>query len=143
MAQDWDHGPPWESGLEHRQRGRKSGAALSVVIPVDARRAPSPPPVRLTEAEKELWTALIRSRRAGWYLGAEAILESYCRTVTQLHQVEKWLGRMGPDHKRFAEILRLRVALVGQLCSLAVKLKLTPSTRLDRRTPHTGLYPVG
>jgi|SRR5215471_3294070 len=132
---------PWESGLERHQRGRRSTAALSV-IPVDVRRTPSPPPERLTEAEKELWVGLIGSRRANWFAGAEVILECYVRTVSYLHQVEAWLAEVRPDDERYSGLMRIRLGLVGQLSSLAVKLRLTPSARLDRRTPPTGLFPV-
>jgi hypothetical protein len=111
-------------------------------VPVDIRRTPSPPPERLTAGEKVLWEELIASRRANWFAGAEAILECYCTTVSQLHRVETWLGQMQPDHERYGELLRIRLALVGQLSSLAVKLRLTPSSRLDRRTPHIGMAPV-
>jgi hypothetical protein len=85
---------------------------------------------------------LIASRRANWFAGAEAILECYCTTVSHLQQVETWLGQMQPDHERYVELVRLRLGLVGQLASLAVKLRLVPSSRLDRRTPPTGLSPV-
>jgi hypothetical protein len=78
IRESWDQGPPWAS-VEHLQRGRRSAAALGVV-PVDVRRTPSPPPERLTAAEKELWAELIASRRANWFAGSEAILECYCTT---------------------------------------------------------------
>ena len=61
---------------------------------------------------------------------------------SHLQQVETWLGQMQPDHERYGELMRIRLALVGQLSSLAVKLRLTPSSRLDRRTPPVGLFPV-
>lgn len=131
---------PWES-VEHRQRGRRSAAALSV-IPVDVRRTPSPPPERLTEAEKALWQELISSRRPNWFAGAEGILECYVTTFSHYRQAEAWLGQMQPDDERYVELMRLRLGLVGQLCSLATKLRLVPSSRLDRRTPPVGLFPV-
>jgi hypothetical protein len=131
---------PWES-VEPRQRGRRSAAALGVV-PVDVRRTPSPPPERLTEAERFLWQELIASRRANWFAGAEAILECYCTTVSHLQRVEAWLAEVRPDDERYVELMRIRLGLVGQLSSLAVKLRLTPSSRLDRRTPHIGVAPV-
>jgi hypothetical protein len=137
----WDHGPPWESGREHHQLGRRSAAALSV-IPVDVRRTPSPPDARLSEAEKELWADLISSRRPNWFAGAEVILECYVTTFSHYRQAEAWLAEVRPDDERYVELMRLRLGLVGQLCSLAVKLRLVPSARLDRRTPPTGLFPV-
>src|SRR5215471_19562689 len=132
---------PWESGLERHQRRRRSAAALSV-IPVDVRRTPSPPPERLTEAEKALWQELISSRRPNWFAGAEGILECYVTTFSHYRQAEAWLGQMQPDDERYVELMRLRLGLVGQLCSLATKLRLVPSSRLDRRTPPAGLFPV-
>jgi hypothetical protein len=131
---------PWES-VEHRQRGRRSAAALSV-IPVDGRRTPSPPPERLTAAEKELWADLISSRRPNWFSGSEGILECYVTTFSHYRQMEVWLGQMQRDDERYVELARLRLALIGQLCSLATKLRLVPSSRLDRRTPPVGLFPV-
>jgi hypothetical protein len=131
---------PWES-VERLQRGRRSAAALSV-IPVDGRRTPSPPPERLTAAEKELWADLISSRRPNWFSGSEGILECYVTTFSHYRQMEVWLGQMQRDDERYVELARLRLALIGQLCSLATKLRLVPSSRLDRRTPPVGLFPV-
>jgi hypothetical protein len=130
---------PWE--FEHRQRGRRSAAALGVV-PVDVRRTPAPPPARLSEAERALWVEVISSRRANWFSGSEGILECYVTTFSHYRQVEAWLDQMQRDDQRYLELARLRLGLVGQLCSLAVKLRLTPSSRLDRRTPHIGVAPV-
>jgi len=70
------------------------------------------------------------------------ILECYVTTVSHLHRVEAWFAEVRPDDERYVELMRLRLGLVGQLSSLAVKLRLVPSSRLDRRTPHTGLSPV-
>jgi hypothetical protein len=102
-----------------RKRGRVSGAALAVVPAddIDVRLGRPPAPEPLFAEERELWERLTFGRRPGWFTGAEAILESYVVTVTQ----------------------RQAVALTA---SLATKLKLVPSSRLDRRTPQDGELPV-
>jgi hypothetical protein len=128
-----------------RKPGRVSGAALTVVPPdeIDVRRGRPPAPERLSEAECALWEKLTFSRRPGWFAGAEAILESYVMTVLQVQQLEAALRKAKPiAGARHARLTRMHRHAVVLAASLATKLKLVPSSRLDRRTPQDGDLPV-
>src|SRR5262249_46119147 len=77
------------------QAGRVSGAALTVVpaAELDVRVGRPPAPERLSDEERELWQRLTFSRRPGWFSGAEAILESYVTTVSQVQRLEAALRK--------------------------------------------------
>src|SRR5262245_16332460 len=78
-----------------RKRGRISAAALTVVPTeeVDVRRGRPPAPERLSEPERALWEKLTFSRRPGWFLGAEELLESYVMTTIGCQQIEAALRK--------------------------------------------------
>jgi hypothetical protein len=128
-----------------RKRGRVSGAALTVVptAELDVRVGRPPAPERLSDEERELWGKLTFSRRPGWFSGAEAILESYVTTVSQVQRLEAALRKAKPGagerYQRLARVHRQSVALAATLAS---RLRLTPSTKLDKRTPTDGDMPV-
>jgi hypothetical protein len=128
-----------------RKRGRVSGAALTVVptAELDVRVGRPPAPERLSDEERELWGKLTFSRRPGWFSGAEAILESYVTTVSQVQRLEAALRKAKPGagerYQRLARVYRQSVALAATLAS---RLRLTPSTKLDKRTPTDGELPV-
>jgi hypothetical protein len=128
-----------------RKPGRVSAAALTVVPPeeIDVRRGRPAAPERLSEAERDLWKRLTFSRRPGWFAGAEAILESYVVAVTQAQLIEAALRKAKPiAGARHARLARMHRQAVAVTASLATKLKLVPSSRLDRRTPQDGNLPV-
>jgi hypothetical protein len=128
-----------------RKRGRISAAALTVVPPdeIDVRRGRPVPPERLTAEERELWERLTFARRPGWFTGAEAILESYVCTTMQVQEFEAALRKARPvAGARYAKLARMHRQAVVLAASLATKLKLVPSSRLDRRTPQDGELPV-
>lgn len=128
-----------------RKRGRVSGAALTVVPvgEIDVRLGRPPAPERLSEAERALWERLIYSRRPGWFSGAEEVLESYVVAVSQVQRIEAALRKAKPGvSERYQKLLRMHRQAVALTASLATKLKLVPSSRLDRRTPQDGELPV-
>jgi hypothetical protein len=89
---------------------RKSGyaSAASKMAPsvvVDVRQERPEPPVRLSGDGKALWRDLVESRRAQWFRGAEAALESYVVAVLNCRKLEAALrdapgidARFGKDH---------------------------------------------
>src|SRR6516164_3331561 len=81
-----------------RKRGRVSAAALTVVPAdeIDVRLGRPPAPERLSDEERALWEKLTFSRRPGWFSGAEAILESYVTTVSQVQRLEAALRKAKP-----------------------------------------------
>ena len=129
-----------------RKRGRVSGAALAVIPAdeIDVRLGRPPAPEGLSDQERALWERLTFSRRPGWFSGAEAILESYVVAVTQVQMIEAALRKADPGiDERFQKLMRMHRQSVALTASLATKLKLVPSSRLDRRTPQDGDLPVG
>ena len=127
-----------------RKRGRISGAALTVVPAdeIDVRLGRPSPPERLSELERQLWDKLTSSRRPGWFSGAEEVLESYVTTVLQVQKMEAELRQASPLDAEYRTLLRLHRQTAALALSLAVRLRLTPSTKLDRRTPQDGELPV-
>jgi hypothetical protein len=129
-----------------RKRGRVSAAALTVVPAdeIDVRLGRPPAPERLSAEERALWEKLTFSRRPGWFSGAEAILESYVTTVSQVQRLEAALRKAKPGTSdRYQRLARMHRQSVGLCATLATRLRLTPSSKLDKRTPTDGELPVG
>ena len=64
-------------------------------------------------------------------------------TVTQVQMIEAALRKAKPGmSERYQKLLRMHRQAVAVTASLATKLKLVPSSRLDRRTPQDGDLPV-
>ena len=129
-----------------RKRGRVSGAALTVVptTELDVRVGRPPAPERLSAEERELWERLTFSRRPGWFSAAESLLESYVTTTLQCQRLEAALRKAKPGtSERYQKLARTHRQSVALAASLATKLRLVPSSKLDRRTPQHGELPVG
>jgi hypothetical protein len=128
-----------------RKRGRVSGAALTVVpAAVDVRVGRPPPPERLSDEERALWEKLTFSRRPGWFSGAESLLESYVTTTIHCQRLEAALRKAKPGTgERYQKLARMHRQSVGLCATLASRLRLTPSAKLDKRTPTDGDLPVG
>jgi len=129
-----------------RKRGRVSGAALAVVRAeeTDVRRGRPPAPERLSKTERELWERLTFSRRPGWFLGAETLLESFVITTIQCQEIETALRKAkpvpGPQYQKLARLHRATVALAA---TLATRLRLTPHSKIHKTQPTDGDLPVG
>jgi 8-oxo-dGTP pyrophosphatase MutT (NUDIX family) len=129
-----------------RKRGRVGAAALTVVPAdeLDVRLGRPPAPERLSAAERELWEKLTFTRRPGWFSGAEGILESYVVTTLHCQRLEAALRKAKPGtSERYQKLARLHRQSVGLCATLATRLRLTPSAKLDKRTPTDGELPVG
>jgi hypothetical protein len=78
-----------------------------------------------------------------WFAGSEAILESYVVTVAQVQRIEAALRKARPSiGERYQKLVRVHRQSVALAASLATKLRLVPSSKLDRRTPQDGELPV-
>jgi hypothetical protein len=129
-----------------RKRGRISGAALAVIpgAEIDVRLGRPPPPERLSQPEKDLWQRLVSSRRPQWFSGRLEILETYVVTISQVQRLEVAL-RKAPAGigERYLRLLRAHRQAAGLASLLATRLRLTPGSKLDTRTPTDGDLPVG
>src|SRR5262249_19520050 len=145
-ATDDDPIASWQERVStFRKRGRVSGAALAVVPAdeIDVRLGRPPAPERLSDEERELWDRLTFSRRPGWFSGAESLLESYVVMVSQVQRLEAVLRKAKPGTSdRYQRLARLHRQSVALAASLATRLRLTPSSKLDKRTPTDGELPV-
>jgi len=130
-----------------RKRGRVGAAALTVVpaaaAEIDVRVGRPPTPERLSDEERALWEKLTFSRRPGWFSGAESLLESYVTTAIHCQRLEVALRKAKPGTSdRYQRLARLHRQSVALAASLATRLRLTPSSKLDKRTPTDGELPV-
>jgi hypothetical protein len=145
-ATDDDPIASWQDRVSTlRKRGRVSGAALTVIptAELDVRVGRPPAPERLSDEERALWEKLTFSRRPGWFSGAESLLESYVTTVSQVQRLEAALRKAKPGaSERYQRLARLHRQSVGLCATLASRLRLTPSSKLDKRTPTDGELPV-
>ena len=140
---------PIASWQEHvgtiRKRGRVGAAALTVVPAgeIDVRLGRPPAPERLSDEERARWEKLTLSRRPGWFSGAESLLESYVVTVSQVQQLEAALRKAKPGaSERYQKLARLHRQSVALAATLATRLRLTPSSKLDKSQPTDGELPV-
>src|SRR5262249_665740 len=110
---------------------------------IDVRVGRPPAPERLSAEERELWGKLTFARRPGWFSGAEGILESY--VVTRLHcqRLEAALRKAKPGtSERYQRLTGLYRQLTALAATLATRLRLTPSSKLDKSQPTDGELPV-
>src|SRR5262249_5619492 len=127
-----------------RKRGRVGAASLTVVPAdeIDVRLGRPPAPERLSAEERALWEKLTFSRRPGWFSGAESLLESYVTTTLHCQRLAAALRKAKPGtSERYQKLTRLHRQLTTLAATLATRLRLTPSSKLDRRTPTDGEAP--
>jgi len=128
-----------------RKRGRVSAAALTVVPAgeIDVRLGRPPASERLSDEERELWERLTFSRRPGWFSGAESLLESYVTAAIYCRRLEATLRKAKPGTSdRYQRLARLHRQSVALAATLATRLRLTPSSKLDKSQPPDGDMPV-
>ena len=99
--------------------------------------------LHVLDEERALWEKLTFSRRPGWFSGAESLLESYVTTAIHCQRLEAALRKAKPSTSdRYQRLARMHRQSVALAASLATRLRLTPSSKLDKRTPTDGELPV-
>lgn len=120
-------------------RGRKSAAALAVAAPVQELQKLPEPPSYLTPEQEDVWRLVVASR-GGDLIAPESfpVLVEYCRQVISANQVAAQLDAFDPEWakddeglKRWDKLLAMQDRLAGKVASLAAKLRLTPSSRVQ------------
>lgn len=116
-------------------RGRKSEAELKVVQVNDADRRDPPP--SLTEDEAAIWKSIMASLPADWFRPSDwPILAAYSQTAVQY---EKATTEMADEPLTLKDmngrvykhpLLAIQHTAALRLASLAVKLRLCPSSRM-------------
>ncbi len=105
-------------------------------------RPPAPAPDYLTTEQAATWDAIMRSS-AGNLIAPEAypVLAGYCRAISAAASVAKMVDEFDPAEakqpdgfRKWSKLLAMQERLEGKVASLAVKLRITPSTRIQPRT---------
>lgn len=120
-------------------RGRKSAASLAVATPAQELQRLPEPPSYLTPEQEDVWRLVVASR-GGDLIAPESfpVLVEYCRQVISANQVAAQLDAFDPEWakddeglKRWDKLLAMQDRLAGKVASLAGKLRLTPSSRVQ------------
>jgi hypothetical protein len=117
-----------------RKRGKKSTASLSVVAPDVMLQQPEPPK-RLTREQKAIWNDIVEKVRPGWFYSSEILLELYVTTVSHQRQLESFLRDAEPGSSRHFELIRMHRTVALAAGALALKLRLTVRSTVDRYAP--------
>ena len=121
------------------QRGRKSAASVAVSVIDSPLDAFPQAPAYLSPEQDEIWRTVIASR-GGDLISPESypVLVEYCRAVIGANQVASQLDSFSPDWakddeglKRWDKLLAMQDRLAKTVASLAAKLRLTPSSRVQ------------
>jgi hypothetical protein len=117
------------------QRGRTSGAALSVVAGTDIDGRPKPPS-DLTEFQREVWERTVANEAADVFRTAalQQLLKEYCRHVETADRLSKQVDRatdVGSNlsYQDIDCLLRMRDRETKALADKATKLRLTNQSR--------------
>jgi hypothetical protein len=128
-----------------RKPGRISKAAASAIIPadeIDVHRGRPPAPERLSAEERGLWERLTYSRRPRWFAGSETLLESFVVATLHCQKLEAAMREAEPIGEGYQRLVRTHRQTTMLCATLATRLRLTPSSKLDKRTPTDGELPV-
>lgn len=117
-------------------RGRKSGAALSVVVgSIDGRPQP---PADLTKFQADVWQRTVAAESLDQFRSAalQQLLKEYCRHCEAAHILADEIGRTLPEWlatedglKRYDKLLAMRDRETKALGDKATKLRLTNQSR--------------
>jgi hypothetical protein len=118
-----------------KQRGRTSGAALSVVAgtAIDGR---PPAPSDMTDFQREVWDRTVGNEAADVFRTAalQQLLREYCRHVESAHRVSALIALIekpgaAVDLDEYEKLLRMRDRESKALADKATKLRLTNQSR--------------
>lgn len=131
-----------------KQRGRKSAAALAVVVtPLQAMRPP--PPAELTEEQGEEWRSVVSRMPADWFTREHfAMLSSYCRHVCRERSLSKlidefqmeWCRKAGGS-ERLDKLLAMAERETRSVLALARSMRLTHQSKYKSETAATRTRP--
>jgi len=119
------------------QRGRKSAASLAVVSPGRPAGLLAPP-AGLSAFQSDLWRAVVAGKPAGWFAADTApLLSAYCRAAAEHRRVDAALalcedGCLENEEglRRYQALVAVQDKLARQLCTLAVKLRVSQSASM-------------
>lgn len=130
-----------------RKPGPKSAAQLATVTTISVYR-PAPPPT-LSADEQSHWHAIVQNLPGDFFRAADfALLGAYCQAIALHDKTCRELqgaalvltadnGRQYPN-----PLLKIQNTVALQMCTLAAKLRLSPSSRYDAKSAHTAVNRV-
>ena len=118
------------------QRGRRSGASLAIVTPLDTRRPA--PPADLTEAQAAMWRDTVSSVPHDWF-GRECfpILAGYCRHVVRARRLDEEIEKRTASVDDPTLIEKLYAMAEREARTVLVHaraLRITTQAKFDSRT---------
>jgi hypothetical protein len=127
------------------KRGKPSaGDKTTKPVVAFTRRLP-PAPKELSSEEASVWRSVIASH-AGDMIGVEAypLLIEYSKQVVTAQVLGEQVRRFKPEWavdeeglRRWDRLIAMHDRVVSRMANLAVKLRLTPSTRVDKKRAAT------
>lgn len=124
------------------ERGKKSQAALELAsvtaLPLTERVGA---PDDLTDAEKEVWNRIVKSKPSDWFTDGDApLLADYCRNIVRQANLAKAINGYktiprGKKYTSYSRLLNDSAAISRTLKAAATALRLTQQSRY---TPKAG-----
>jgi hypothetical protein len=126
-----------------RNPGRPTRQVTLVPPTIDVKLGRPPPPDGFSSAERVLWEKLILSRRPCWFDGAETLLASFVTATIACQRLE---AQMRKAHvgvgDRFLKLSRAHRQTAQLAANLATKLRLAPSSKIDKNVAPDGGRPL-
>lgn len=118
---------------DHRHRGRRSSAELSIIAP-DVELQPPKPPADLPQREKALWREIVAAFRPSWFRTCSHLLRVYVASLARLERVEAQLREVedagDPRYLSLAGIVHAEAKVV---MALGRALRISPQQIRDHR----------
>lgn len=131
-----------------RQRGRKSAAALAIVIDTSVRTIE--PPATMPDEQKAVWQTVVGNMPAGWF-GEETapLLEQYCVHVCRakmlgqlVNELTTKTDRTSGETSRMLELMRQEHRQSRLIASLATKMRIAQQSTYDKSARKRAKVPV-
>ena len=126
-----------------KQRGRKSAASLSVVASESIFKRPEPPK-KLSDAEGEIWKAVVATKPADWFSNDNLpLLADYCRHIIRQDKLSEMINSHSvyasdPEAiKVYDKLLRLSDMETKAIAMLATKMRLAQQSKYGARAAET------
>ena len=125
-----------------KKRTPQSAASLATVTTLPNLRPA--PPAELASDEAAHWHLIVQYLPSDWFRAADLpVLTAYCRAIALHEKASAQLkdaplvltAGNGREYKN--PLLTIQNTAALQLCTLAAKLRLTPSSRYDAKSAHT------
>lgn len=127
-----------------KKRGPQSAASLATVTPLPNLRPA--PPAGLASDEAMHWHSIVQNLPPDWFRAADLpVLTAYCRVIALHEKASAQLKDaklvLKADNGRYYKnpLLTIQNTAALQLCTLAAKLRLTPSSRYDAKSANTAV----